>query len=103
MIKQHSDVRDSEATVRAAGGLVWRRGPAGWELLLIRRDRHGANEWSLPKGKLDAGESYLEAALREVEEETGVVAKPVRFAGVMQYLTWSAAKTRWSASGTWRR
>ena len=80
------DVRDSEATVRAAGGLVWRRGNQGFELALIRRDRYGSNEWSLPKGKLDPGETYLEAAIREVEEETGIRARPLRFAGVMQYL-----------------
>lgn len=71
--------------LRAAGGLVWRRGPAGLELLLIRRDRHGGDEWSFPKGKLDPGENFEEAALREVEEETGIRARTLRFAGVMQY------------------
>jgi 8-oxo-dGTP diphosphatase len=40
----------------------------------------------LPKGKLDPGEGFEEAALREVEEETGVRARILRFAGVMQYL-----------------
>jgi 8-oxo-dGTP pyrophosphatase MutT (NUDIX family) len=72
--------------LRAAGGLVWRRASVGLELLLIRRDRHGGDEWSLPKGKLDPGEGFEEAALREVEEETGVRARILRFAGVMQYL-----------------
>lgn len=72
--------------LRAAGGLVWRRASNGLELLLIRRDRHGGDEWSFPKGKLDPGESFEEAALREVEEETGVRARILRFAGVMQYL-----------------
>lgn len=36
----------------------------------MHRPRHG--DWSLPKGKLDAGEGWEEAALREVEEETGL-------------------------------
>lgn len=71
--------------LRAAGGLVWRRGATGFELLLIRRDRHGGDEWSFPKGKLDPGEGFKEAALREVEEETGIRARSLRFAGVMQY------------------
>lgn len=75
----------SESTTRAAGGLVWRAGAREPELLLIRRFRHGSDEWSLPKGKLDPGESYPQAALREVEEETGVRARLGRFAGVMQY------------------
>lgn len=79
------DPKASESTIRAAGGLVWRPGPRGPELILIRRFRHGIDEWSLPKGKLDAGESYAEAALREVEEETGVRATLGPFAGVMQY------------------
>lgn len=80
------DPKASEALTRAAGGLVWRRGAHGPELILIRRFRHGIDEWSLPKGKLDAGESYPEAAVREVEEETGVRAALGRFVGVMQYL-----------------
>lgn len=79
------DPNESESAVRAAGGLVWRSGERGPELLLIRRFRHGSDEWSLPKGKLDPGESYEDAAIREVAEETGVHARLGRFAGVMQY------------------
>jgi 8-oxo-dGTP pyrophosphatase MutT (NUDIX family) len=58
--------------VRAAGGVVWRPGPAGDEVLLVHRSRY--DDWSLPKGKLDPGETWEQAALREVHEETGVVA-----------------------------
>ena len=62
-------VRLSEV-VRAAGGVVWRRGKSGeLEVLLIHRPKY--DDWSLPKGKLDDGESWEEAAVREVEEETG--------------------------------
>jgi len=77
--------KNSESAVRAAGGLVWRPGAPEPELLVIRRFRHGADEWSLPKGKLDPGENYPDAALREVAEETGVRARLGRFAGVLQY------------------
>jgi 8-oxo-dGTP pyrophosphatase MutT (NUDIX family) len=56
--------------VRAAGGVVWRHGSDGPEALLIHRPRH--DDWSFPKGKLKAGESDEEAALREVEEEVGI-------------------------------
>jgi 8-oxo-dGTP pyrophosphatase MutT (NUDIX family) len=56
--------------VKAAGGVLWRRGPNGPETLLIHRPRYG--DWSFPKGKLKRGESDEEAALREVEEEVGV-------------------------------
>ena len=51
---------------RAAGGIVVRNG----SVLLVHRPRYG--DWSLPKGKLKLGESWAAAALREVEEETGL-------------------------------
>jgi 8-oxo-dGTP diphosphatase len=58
--------------VRAAGGVVWRRGPGGRgpEVLLVHRPKY--DDWSLPKGKAEAGESDEDAAVREVEEETGL-------------------------------
>ncbi len=52
--------------VCAAGGLIVR----GGALLLVHRPQYG--DWTIPKGKLDPGESWEEAALREVEEETGL-------------------------------
>ncbi len=58
--------------VRAAGGVVWRGAPDGHEVLLVHRSRY--DDWSLPKGKLDPGETWEQAAIREVFEETGVVA-----------------------------
>jgi 8-oxo-dGTP pyrophosphatase MutT (NUDIX family) len=59
------------ATVQAAGGVVSRTGAGGErEVLLVHRPKY--DDWTLPKGKLDAGEGSEEAALREVEEETGL-------------------------------
>jgi len=57
--------------VRAAGGLVVRDGTVA----VVHRPKY--DDWSLPKGKLDPGESWEEAAVREVEEETGVRARIV--------------------------
>ena len=49
---------------------MWRRTPAGdVEVLVAHRPKY--DDWSHPKGKLDAGESPQDAACREVEEETG--------------------------------
>lgn len=60
------------AEVRAAGGVVVRDGLVA----LIHRPRY--DDWTLPKGKLDNGETFEDAALREVWEETGLRARLVR-------------------------
>ena len=59
-------MKPEDAEVLAAGGLVLRDG----RVAVVHRPRY--DDWSLPKGKLDEGESFEEAALREVEEETGL-------------------------------
>ena len=60
----------SNPTVRAAGGIVLRCTPGGdWQVLLVHRPRY--DDWSLPKGKAEPGESDEETACREVQEETG--------------------------------
>jgi 8-oxo-dGTP diphosphatase len=56
--------------VAAAGGVVTRPGSDGIEVLLVHRPRY--DDWSLPKGKLEKDESFEDAALREIEEETGL-------------------------------
>ena len=57
-------------TVEAAGGLVVRESAGLVEVAIVHRPRH--DDWSLPKGKLGPGEEWASAALREVEEETGL-------------------------------
>ena len=58
-----------EPEIRAAGGIVYRRTGDATEVLVVHRPKY--EDWSLPKGKLDPGETLEQAALREVEEETG--------------------------------
>ena len=60
--------------VLAAGGVVWRKVSADAEVEVVVVHRPRYDDWSLPKGKLDEGETDEEAALREVEEEASVVA-----------------------------
>jgi 8-oxo-dGTP pyrophosphatase MutT (NUDIX family) len=70
-----SDIESSEnPDVRAAGGVLLRAAGEGVEVAVIHRPKY--EDWSLPKGKLDAGEGFEQAALREVEEETGMRAEP---------------------------
>ena len=61
-----SDFRSHYRWLPAAGGVVRQR-DLGKELFIFRR-----GSWDLPKGKIDPGEDAPAAALREVEEETGV-------------------------------
>ena len=55
-----------EHEVKAAGCVVRHDG----RVAVVHRPRY--DDWALPKGKLDPGESFEEAAVREVEEEIGV-------------------------------
>jgi EmrB/QacA subfamily drug resistance transporter len=62
---------NGQLEVQAAGGVLTRAGShGGLEVAVVHRPKYG--DWSLPKGKLDPGESFEEAAVREVEEETGM-------------------------------
>ncbi len=55
----------------AAGGAVWRLAADGTlETAVVHRPKY--DDWSLPKGKVDAGEHPLQTAVREVGEETGL-------------------------------
>ena len=69
--------------VAAAGGLLWRQSPRGPELAVVHRPRY--NDWTLPKGKVQPGEGWLECALREVREETGFTAKAGSLVGCACY------------------
>ena len=83
--------------IRAAGGVVWRPATdhasnSAIEVALVHRPRY--DDWSLPKGKLGAGETLLEGALREVFEETGYRARPGRALGDVRYMKSSNGQSR---------
>ena len=65
--------------LRAAGGLVVRDG----RVLVVHRPKY--DDWAFPKGKLEHDESWEEAALREVEEETGLHCTLGEYAGSTHY------------------
>jgi 8-oxo-dGTP pyrophosphatase MutT (NUDIX family) len=75
----------------SAGGVVVR----GDEVAVIvpkRRGADGSAVLGLPKGHLDGAESALEAATREVREETGVLAEPMGELGEVRYFYWRKGK-----------
>ena len=71
MSTQSSSSRSAGKIVLAAGGVLWRPGhrESAEEVAVIHRPRY--DDWSLPKGKVDPGETEPVAAVREVFEETG--------------------------------
>jgi 8-oxo-dGTP diphosphatase len=75
--------KNGSGEVKAAGGVVVKQCKKGPKIILVHRPSY--DDWSLPKGKLDEGESFEQGALREVEEETGLVCElgrelsPVRY------------------------
>jgi ADP-ribose pyrophosphatase YjhB (NUDIX family)/uncharacterized membrane protein YqjE len=71
-------------TIKAAGGIVWKKFGGVYKLAIVYRERYG-KEWSLPKGKLLAGEQWHEAAIREVAEEVSVNAAILSFADIKNY------------------
>ncbi len=73
-----------EGIVRASGGIVVRRMDGGSpEVALVHRPSY--DDWSFPKGKRVDDESDRQTALREVEEETGLVCRIDRAVGRVQY------------------
>jgi len=76
--------------IRAAGGVVVRDG----HVAIVHRPRY--DDWSLPKGKLDPGENWEQAALREVEEETGMRCRLEEELAPAHYMSKGRPKTvRW--------
>lgn len=63
-------------SVRAAGGVVVRDEDGMALIAVVHRPKY--SDWSLPKGKLESGEEWAGAALREVAEETGLICELVR-------------------------
>ncbi|MBB4685484.1 NUDIX hydrolase [Amycolatopsis jiangsuensis] len=69
--------------VRAAGAVLWRPAASGTEVAVVHRPRY--DDWSLPKGKADPGETLPATAVREIAEETGFRAVLGRYVAQTAY------------------
>ena len=81
MTAEHPSQTD---VVQAAGGLIVRRRGGLLQMVVVHRPEQ--QDWSFPKGKLEAGETLDVAALREVWEETGMTCELLRFIGHTEYV-----------------
>ncbi|HEY5116954.1 MAG TPA: NUDIX hydrolase [Nakamurella sp.] len=78
--------RRRPADETSAGGLVVRLEDGTASVALIGRlDRRGRLRWSLPKGHIEVGETTEQAAIREVEEETGISGRITARLGSVEY------------------
>jgi 8-oxo-dGTP pyrophosphatase MutT (NUDIX family) len=83
--KSRLKLRGHDAT--HAGGLVYRLKDGALEYLLVGPKDEVAGEWILPKGHIEPGEESWQAALREVREETGVLAQLICLVGRDEFRT----------------
>ncbi len=79
-----TDQIDPGGLIIAAGGIVEKQTEQGPLVAVIHRHLYG-DEWSLPKGKQEPGETIQETASREVHEETGCRVRFLKFVGVNHY------------------
>lgn len=77
----------------AAGAVLWRGNPADPQVCVIHRPHY--DDWSLPKGKLDAGENLLATAVREIWEETGYRVRLGKLLGNVSYPVAGRTKLVW--------
>lgn len=78
-----SSPREKTKTVHAAGAVLWRELTGRTEVAVVHRPRY--DDWSLPKGKVDPGESHPATAVREIHEETGFQSRLGRRLAVISY------------------
>jgi 8-oxo-dGTP pyrophosphatase MutT (NUDIX family) len=69
----------------SAGGLVISESNPSLIALISHKNRGGGLDWVIPKGHVELGENYLQTAVREIREETGIEAKILEKIGEISY------------------
>ncbi|MFM6973901.1 MAG: NUDIX hydrolase, partial [Agromyces sp.] len=93
----------TEKAIYAAGAVVWREIDGKTQVLLVHRTQYG--DVTIPKGKVDPGESLAQTAVREIAEETGLKVRLGVPVGVARYALGSGREKivrYWAAKATTR-
>lgn len=69
----------------SAGGLVISESNPSLIALISHKNRGGGLDWVIPKGHVELGENYLQTAVREIREETGIESKVLEKIGEISY------------------
>ena len=69
----------------SAGGLVISESNPSLIALISHKNRGGGLDWVIPKGHVELGENYLQTAVREIREETGIESKILEKIGEISY------------------
>ncbi|MBN9099520.1 MAG: NUDIX domain-containing protein [Pseudonocardia sp.] len=88
---------ESSDSVPCVGGLAY--DADGRILLVRRRNDPGRGLWSVPGGRVEAGESDAEALVREMHEETGLTVRPGELVGRVQRGPFTIADYRCTVTG----
>jgi 8-oxo-dGTP pyrophosphatase MutT (NUDIX family) len=75
-------------SARSSGGVAFRPALDGDAVEVALIATRGGARWQLPKGSREAGESSIQTAVREVEEEVGLITEPVRFLEAIEFWYW---------------
>ena len=91
----HSEITDEikkswprSRAARSSGGVAFRNAPDRTEVEVALIATRGGARWQLPKGSREAGESSIQTAVREVEEEVGLKTEPVIFLESIEFWYW---------------
>ena len=78
-------IRPYSVTEVSAGGLIISNENPNLVALISHRNRGGGADWCIPKGHVELGENYIQTAIREVHEETGIQGKVLEKIGEISY------------------
>lgn len=85
--------KDQRKKVISAGGIIFWKNGSKIFVCLVKRNRKDV--WIFPRGRLEVNENMENAVIREVKEETGIIARVIRKIGVIKYSFYSSSDKKY--------